>query len=155
MILFKKEETLYLVNGKMNKLPDLPKKNKKQEANFSLVFRDYITKNPIKYPCWFEIKDTRGAKNFNLREWKQEQRDFAESLKYSKKGILVRTDGVRGLPDYKFAFHEPTFVVIKFNEGFSIIEAETLNMQKGSTIDFESSKEISHITVKKEKPHRE
>lgn len=103
--------------------------------------------NPMKVQCWFEIKDTRGKKSFNLKEWKEEQREFAFDLKYSKKGMLIRTDGITGLPDYKYAYQEPTFVVINFPTGFAIIEAETLAMQNLKSIDIEKAESIAHKIV--------
>ena len=93
------------------------------------------------------MKDTRGNKRFNLKEWIEEQRDFAESLKYSKKGVLVRTQGTTGLPDYKYAYKEPTFVVINFPEGFVIIEAETLALQTVKSMDFIGASKMAHHTV--------
>lgn len=120
---------------------------KKHESKTSLDFRAWLRANPIKIPCWFEMKDTRGAKKFNLREWKEEQREFADSLKYSKKGILVRTEGAEGLPDYKYAYKEPTFVVIYFPAGFVVIEAETLALQTSKSLDFEQASKLAHHVV--------
>jgi hypothetical protein len=128
-------------------LPNLPKINKKQEANFSIQFRHWLMANPIKFQCWFEMKDTRGKKTFRLAEWKQEQRQFSEALKHSEKGILVRTEGTVGLPDYKYAYKEPTLVVIKYPQGFVLIEAENLAFSKKKTLNWEEAKGIAHITV--------
>lgn len=125
---------------------DIPKINKKKEAKFSLKFKKWLESNPLKINCWFEIKDTRGKKTFNLKEWKQEQRDYAESLRFSTKGVLVRTEGVKGLPDYKYSYLEPTFVVINFPQGFVIVSAENLNFYKGKSIDFEQASEIAFKT---------
>jgi len=121
---------------------------KKHEANFGLKFRRWLMANPIKIPCWFELKDTRGNKSFNLKEWKDEQRNFAEALRFSKKGILVRTEGTPGVPDYKYAYQEPTFVVIKYNEGFVLIEAETLKMQKSTSLSWDKAQDIAHHIIK-------
>lgn len=120
---------------------------KKHEAKFSIRFRHWIMANPFKINCWFEMKDTRGGKRFNLKEWKQDQRDFAEGLKYSKKGVLVRTEGITGLPDYKYAYKEPTFVVINYPVGFVIIESETLAMQDVKSLDFEGASKLAHHSV--------
>lgn len=116
---------------------------RKHEADFGLRFRHWLMTNPIKLACWFEIKDTRGKASFPLKEWKEEQRNFAEALRYSTKGVLVRTDGTTGLPDYKHAYQEPTFVVIKYNDGFVLIEAETLKLQKGTSLTWEKAKDIA------------
>ena len=119
----------------------------KAEAKFSIRFRHWLKANPIRLNCWFEMKDTRGNKNFNLKEWKEEQRQFSDSLKYSDNGILVRTEGVKGLPDYKYAYHEPTLVVINFPQGFVLIESETLALQTVKSINFDRAKELAHYVV--------
>lgn len=85
--------------------------------------------NPTRVKCWYEMKDTRGRKSFRVSEWKQEQRDFAHALRYSKKGILVRTEGTTGLPDYKYAYQEPTFIVINYPDGFVVIYYEVLLLE--------------------------
>jgi len=103
--------------------------------------------NPMKIQCWFEMKDTRGNKSFNLKEWKEEQRDFAEALRFSKKGVLIRTEGITGLPDYKYAYQEPTFVVIKYPDGFVLVEAETLKMCKSKSLTWEKVQDIAWKTV--------
>jgi len=120
---------------------------KKQEANFSIRFRHWLLANPLKIPCWFEMKDTRGSKTFKLKEWKQEQREFSEALRYSLKGVLVRTEGIMGLPDYKYAYQEPTFVVINYPDGFVLIEAETLKLYRGNTLDFKQASDMAHYVV--------
>lgn len=98
--------------------------------------------------CAYEIKDTRGKKAFPLKEWKQAQRTFAEAIRYGKKGVLIRTEGVEGLPDYVYLRNEPSFVVIKYPQGFVIISGETLNMQKGTSLSWERACDIAHKIVK-------
>jgi penicillin-binding protein-related factor A (putative recombinase) len=116
---------------------------KKHEANFSIKFRHWLMKNPLPFGCWFEMKDTRGKDLFPLKEWKDEQREFAEALRYSKKGVLVRTEGVEGLPDYKYAYQETTFIVIKYNQGFVLVDSDTLMMQKGKSLSWEKIGDIA------------
>jgi hypothetical protein len=125
----------------------LPEIKKKREANFSLKFKKWLSENPFKINCSFEMKDSRGKKSFPLAEWKEHQRDFSHSMKYSDKGILARTDAVKGQPDYKYYYKEPTFIVINFPKGFSVIEAETLSMYEGKSITFEKSQDISHVSL--------
>lgn len=117
----------------------------RQESKFSIQFRHWLMENP-QFTCAYEIKHTRGKKAFPLREWKEEQRNFAESIQYSKKGVLVRTENVRGLPDYIYLKQAPVFVVISFPEGFAIISADNLKFYKGKSINFEQSSEIAYIT---------
>ena len=120
----------------------------KQEAKFSLKFRHWLLANPLLVNCWFEIKDTRGKASFPLKEWKEEQRDFARSLFESTKGVLVRTDGTPGLPDYKYSYKEPTLVVIKYPDGFVIINWDVLDSQKTTSLTWEKAKEIAIKVVK-------
>lgn len=99
--------------------------------------------------CAYEMKDTRGKKYFPLNEWKEEQRTFADAIRYGKKGVLIRTEGVTGLPDYVYLRNEPSFVVIKFPNGFVIISGEQLNYEKGTKLTWERAKEIAHKVIEK------
>ena len=119
----------------------------KKEAKFGIRFRHWLMANPIRVKAWFEHKDTRGAKSFRMAEWKQDQRDMAHAMKYSKKGVLVRTEGVTGLPDYKYAYQEPTFVVINYPEGFVLIEAETLALEETKSLSWKKAVEIAWTVV--------
>lgn len=120
----------------------------KHETSFSIRFRHWLLANPMMINCWFELKDTRGVKSFPLREWKEDQREFARALSESDKGVLIRTDGIPGLPDYKYSYREPTFVVIKYPEGFVIIAWENLIVQKTKSLSWDSAKEIAVKVVK-------
>lgn len=127
-------------------LPKLPQVNKKTEANFGIKFRHWLMENPQR-TCAYELKDTRGSNTFKLREWKQEQRDFAEAIRYSEKGVLIRTEGVVGLPDYVYLKNEPSFVVIKFPQGFCIISGDLLAIDKRKTLTFEQASALSCLVI--------
>lgn len=119
----------------------------KQESKFAIKFRHWLMANPMATGA-FEIKDTRGKKAFPLREWKEEQRNYAEAIKYSKKGVLIRTEGVAGLHDYVYLRNAYSWVVINYPEGFCIVDSETLNLQKKKSLNFLELSDLSHTTVK-------
>lgn len=118
----------------------------KREASSSILWRHWLMANPQRTGA-YEIKDTRGKKAFPLKEWKQAQRTFAEAIRYGKKGVLVRTEGVEGLPDYIYLRNEPSFVVIRYPQGFVIISGETLNYEKGTSLSWARAQEIAHKTI--------
>jgi hypothetical protein len=96
----------------------------------------------------YEIKDTRGKSSFPMREWKPAQENFAEAIRYGKKGVLIRTEGVEGLPDYVYLKDEPSWVVIKYPKGFVIIDAPTLALKrKKASLTWGEAKDIAHIVV--------
>ena len=97
--------------------------------------------------CAFEMKDTRGKPSFYLKEWKDAQRNFAEAIRYGKKGVLIRTEGVEGLPDYVYLRNEPSYVVIKYPKGFVIIDGATLALEKSSSLTYGRAKEISALVI--------
>lgn len=113
-----------------------------QESKFAIQFRHWIMANP-QSTCAIETKDTRGKNAFPLREWKEAQRNFAEAIRYGKKGVLIRTEGVEGLPDYVYLRNEPSYVVIKYPKGFAIIDGATLALQKGSSLSWGQAKDIA------------
>ena len=132
------------------KLPVLiamQKSMNKKEANSSITFRHWIMANP-QHTGAYEMKDTRGKKAFPLKEWKEAQRTFAEAIRYGKKGVLIRTEGVEDLPDYVYLRNEPSFVVIRYPQGFVVISGETLNYEKGTSLSWERAIEISHKVIK-------
>lgn len=113
----------------MNKLPDLPKQNKQHESDFSVIFEKWF--DPKKFEsCSIELKDTRGAKVFNLKEWKQKQRTHALKNK-SNTGNLIRTAiGSVGMADMHFLRNAYAYVVIRYPKAFYIIDADDLNAWK-------------------------
>lgn len=127
-------------------LPKLPKTHKQTEAKSSLKFRKWLMDNP-QITCAYEMKDTRGKQTFRLSEWKAHQRDFAEAIRYSKKGVLIRTEGVVGLPDYIYMREQPTYVVIKFPQGFAVIDSQTLILEEAKSINWHKACELAHIVI--------
>lgn len=121
----------------------------KKEAKSSLQMRHWLMSNrddaKSMMSCGIEMKDTRGKDRFYLRELKQEQIDFAKSIKYSPKGVLIRTEGVRGLPDYIFIKNQPSYVMIKYPQGMALVDPETLEICKKKSLNW---KEIQEYAIK-------
>jgi len=101
----------------------------KKEAKSSIKFRHWLMANP-QMTCAYEMKDTRGKSSFPMSEWKEAQEIFAEAIRYGKKGVLIRTEGVKGLPDYVYLHNAPSYVVIKYPKGFTIISGDALALEK-------------------------
>lgn len=116
------------------------------ESKFAIQFRHYLMANPQRTSA-YEIKDTRGKTSFYLKEWKEAQRNFAEAIRYGKKGVLIRTEGVEGLPDYVYLRNEPSYVVIKYPKGFVIIDGPTLALQKGPYLTWGQAKDIANKII--------
>jgi len=94
----------------------------KQESKSSILFRHWLRANP-QYTSSFEMKDTRGKDTFRIAEVKQAQIDYALAIK-SDKGVLIRTEGVTGLPDYIYLRNEPAYFVIKYPKHIYIIDVD-------------------------------
>ena len=119
-----------------------------KEAKASILFRHWIMANPQRTAS-YEMKDTRGKQSFPLREFKPAQENFAEAIRYGKKGVLIRTEGVEGLPDFFYLRNEPSFVVIKYPKHLIIISGETLSLEKkkSTSLTLGRAKEISHHII--------
>jgi len=125
---------------------------KKREAQFGMVVRSWIKANAsLMRTSGIELKDTRGATTFKLSEFKEAQENFAEAITNSPKGVLIRTEGVEGLPDYIYIKEEPSFVVIRFPEGFVFIGAGTLSLEKtrAKSLNWKRAQELAHTVVTK------
>lgn len=121
----------------------------KRESRSSILFRHWVMSRKDLTTCAFEIKDTRGKLCFPLREFKEDQENFANAIEYSEKGVLIRTDGVTGLPDYIFIKKEPSYVVIKFIQGLIIIRAFKLSnfKLKNKSISWEEAINIAEKVI--------
>jgi len=126
-------------------MPPLPKINKTKEADFGITFRRWFEKHPM--TGTFELKDIRGNKRFYLREWKERQKIFAEAIRYSTKGVLIRNRDTEGIPDYSGYFNAPSFVVINFPEGFCIISGDALALDKRKSLTFSEASDLSYLVV--------
>lgn len=122
----------------------------KRESKSSLLFRHWLMANP-QITASYEMKDTRGKQSFPLREFKEAQENFAEAIRYGKKGVLIRTEGVTGLPDYVYLRNAPSFVVIKYPKHLVIISGETLSLEKKvsrtATLSLRRAQDIAHHVI--------
>lgn len=132
------------------KLPDLPKQNKTQEADFGTdIFKPWWEKKRM--PGTFELKDTRGESSLSFSEFEIDQRVIA-NLARSPKGVLIRVSvGTPGTADYIALMNEVTWIVIKYPEAFYIISTEAFVFEqvrnKRKSLTATRAKEISTISV--------
>lgn len=135
----------------MNILPDLPKKNKKKEADFGLKFRQWLT--TVRFlSCTFELKDSRGKDYINFAEIVEDQ--VAHALRTeSEKGNLIRIEkGTIGAPDYVYLRNAPAYIVIHYPRSFEIITIGNLlhekNTHKKKSLTSARARDISVMSVK-------
>ena len=109
-------------------LPDLPKKNKKEEADFGIVFRRWWETSNMVGP--FELKDSRGEDSIPFSEVSDEQLKIALRAK-TPEGVLVRViRGTIGTADYIGFRNSPSWIVIRFPDCFCIIDAKRFSDEK-------------------------
>jgi hypothetical protein len=109
-------------------LPNLPKKNEKREADFGLVFRRWWETSNMKGP--FELKDSRGEESIPFSEVSNEQLKIALRAK-TPEGVLVRViRGTTGTADYIGFRSDPSWIVIRFPNGFCVIDAQEFADEK-------------------------
>lgn len=124
----------------MNKLPDLPIKHKKREADFGVEFRHKVI--PVLHllpeDCQFELKQTEGNR-FYLKDLKPKQR-------VANKGIIRLSVATEGSPDYQRITNLPLYIVIKFKRNAYIIPIENIDFNMKSLTELECKK-ISTICL--------
>lgn len=112
-------------------LPELPKQNKKQEADFGVEFRHWWDKNSIKGT--FELKDSRGKNSIPFSCFEEDQETVAR-LARSSKGVLVRVSvGTPGTADYIGLIDDPTYIAIRFPSGFYLLSIEDFIKERDSS----------------------
>ena len=120
----------------------------KHEANFGLVFRSWFRANKKKFEsCVFELKDTRGAVTFSVKEWKEEQRDHALACKSDEGNLMRFSSGTTGMPDYGYYRNAYAYVVIKYSKAFYVIDADDLIMWKHKAITETEAESIAIHSV--------
>lgn len=134
----------------MSNLPNLPQRNKKKEADFGLVLRRWIEKNPY-MTCSFE---TKYAKNNSIlfSEVGDRQLAYAYAIRNDNKGVLIRVQGLDGQPDYVYLRHEPSYICIKYKSCFVLIDPETWELEskrsKRRSLTESRAEAISCLTIK-------
>lgn len=121
------------------------------ENKFSIEFRHWLKKNPIRYACTFEMKDSLGKDSIPFSNITDQQINYGLAVN-SKNGTLIRTQALNeGMPDYCYYYNSPAYVVIKYPKSFSIISIETLLLEKQrskrKSLTEERAKEISIKTT--------
>ncbi len=102
---------------------DLPRQNKKKEADFGLILREWIMKNP-RTTCTFETKFAHANNSLPFSDVKDKQIAYARAIR-GYKGVLIRNRDDDGIPDYTYLRGEPSYIVIKFKRTFCLIDPET------------------------------
>lgn len=121
-----------------------------RESKSAIVFRHWIHHNP-RISGAYEMKDTRGKSNFAFSEVSQAQIDYGMAIK-SDKGVFMRVQAVsEGTPDYVYLRNAPANIVIKYPQGFAVIDVETFVMEKKrskiKSLSWSRAKELSTVVV--------
>lgn len=128
---------------------DLPKQNKKKEANFGTVLREWIMKNPY-MTCTFETKFAHSNNSLPFSDVKDKQIAYAMAVR-GDKGVLIRNRDDEGIPDYTYLRSEPSYIVIKFRSCFVLIDPETWQLEskrsKRRSLTESRAREISNLTI--------
>lgn len=130
-------------------LPNLPKINNKQEADFGIEFRRWWERKRLKGT--FELKDTRGKNSISFKCFEPDQQTIA-NLARSTKGVLVRVSvGTPGTADYIALINEPTWIVIKYPKAFYVISTEAFlferDRSKRKSLTENRAHEIATISI--------
>lgn len=144
MTQYKKEEILILMITETNNLPDLPRQHKKPEADFGVVFGNWLDEHQIFKTSSFEIKHTRGKAAFPLSEIKDKQLTYAMQIQ-GDRGVLIRVQGINGEPDYIYLKKEPAFIIIRYPKFWCVIPADDIAKEKvvSKSLSADRAKEIS------------
>lgn len=128
-------------------LPELPKQNKQEETKASLRFRKWIMNNP-RYTSSIEMKDSRSKTSIRLSEITDEQVNYALAIQEGEKGVLIRTTGVKGLPDYIYLRKEPAYFCIKYPKGLCLINVNQIVHEKkiAKSLSYSRAKDIAIIS---------
>jgi hypothetical protein len=123
---------------------------KKKETSFSLLFRHWIKAKPFIHSCTFELKHTRGKDYFNFSEFTEEQENWAYAI--TNGNILMRNQGGSGEPDYTYHVKQPTYIAIRYPEGFVVILVSSFVRERDNggekSLSWSRAKRIAMYTVK-------
>ena len=116
-------------------LPLLPKKNKHREVDFGTkVFKPWVHNNihlfKKTHGGTFELKQTE-TDSLPFSHVEDPQIDASLTVKWGEKGYLIRNlTGTVGAPDYSLYYNSPAWIVIKYPNGFVLIDIETFLEEK-------------------------
>lgn len=125
-------------------LPNLPKQNKKREADFGVYLRRWLKSHP-QFTMAMELKQTE-TNRIRFSEVKDEQLAYAFAIR-SNEGVLIRVQGTNGEPDYIYLRNTPSYIFIKFPKFFCAIAPDVwiLEKEKGSSLTSDRAKQIASI----------
>lgn len=121
---------------------------KHRESSFGILFRHWLKAHP-QYTCAIEAKQTE-TDSIPFSCVTQEQIDYGKAIK-SSEGVLIRTTGATGLPDYIYLRNEPSYVVIKYPKFFCLIDIDIFAREslasKRRSLTSERAMKIAFYTV--------
>lgn len=120
---------------------------KKHEATSALLLRSWLRANTHVFPsCGIECKDTRGKDIFNIKEYKEEQRNHALASA-SDHGNLMRTVGTTGIPDYVYLKKSPTYLMVKYPTCIAIFLVDDTFLAITQNIHVDEAKKIAKHVI--------
>lgn len=135
-------------------LPDLPKIKKQKEADFGLLFRSWWNKNPK--DATYELKQTE-IDSLQFSAVEESQIAWAKAVK-SKRGALIRVQGISGEPDYVGCRNKPAYIVIKYPDFWCLIHASTFECEriisKRKSLTADRAREIAEKVIETKKANR-
>lgn len=132
-------------------LPNLPKQNKKKEADFGATLHKFYQENPT-YTCAIEVKQT-DKDYIPFSAVTEAQLQWALLIR-SDKGVLIRIHPfIEGMPDYIYMRNEPSWICIKYaKRGFVFISPDRFILErdtsKRKSLTFKRACEISSKIIK-------
>ena len=121
---------------------------KKREADFGIMFRHWIKAHPM-HTAAIELKQTtKEYIAFNCVD--EDQLNYLSALS-GDRGVLARTTGTKGMPDYIYGRNMPAYVFIKYPKGFVGITIGTFLLEKQrskrQSLTYARAKDIAVIDV--------
>jgi len=121
----------------------------KREADFGVLFRHWLKANPG-MSCAYELKQT-ASDSLPFSSLEQHQEDYLMAIR-SDKGVLIRVQDTNGEPDYIYLRNFPARVVVKFKNGFELIDIQTWVLEKKrshrKSLTHARAKQISTISIR-------
>lgn len=132
-------------------LPNLPKKNKRKEADLGTWFTKWFFTRSMPNGD-YELKDTRGKNYLNYSEITDDQINSALRTQSSKGNLIRIINGTPGSPDYKFTKNGQAFFVVRYPKSVEIITVENLLFErdrnkKKKSLTAVRAKAISTISI--------
>lgn len=108
-------------------LPSLTRQLKKKEANFGILFRNWIVSKPLPSGAYELKQTTTQAMPFSAVSDEQIANLL---LAKGSKGNFIRVQGLKGEPDYVYLRRSSAWVVIKYPQSFHVIDIEVFLAEK-------------------------